>query len=94
MINPIDANAVDEFLRNGGRIQTLQEAVRVTEQEVVGFLESCGMTASYARSENKPYLIGEERFTADGLVDLANRERLARQLPPFALRSAPGTRRV
>jgi hypothetical protein len=45
-------------------ILTLQEAVLVTEQEVVGFLESCGVTASYARSEKKP--LSRRRRTLHG----------------------------
>ncbi len=93
MMNPTDANAVDEFLRNGGRIQMLKEAVPVTEREIVDFLESCGVTATHSKSERKAYLIGEERLTADDLVDLANKERLSRELPPFVIRATPSIRR-
>jgi hypothetical protein len=93
MMNPTDANAVDEFLKNGGQIQMLKEAVPVSEQEVVAFLESCGVTATHSKSERKAYLIGEERFTADDLVDLANKQRLARDLPPFVIRATPTIRR-
>ena len=87
MMNASDANAIRDFLRNGGQIRRLQEAVIVAEQEVVNFLASCGVTATSYRSGRNSYRVAEQRLTRDDLVNLANKERLARQLPPFAIRS-------
>ena len=86
------SRAVAEFLRNGGQIQKIRETVPVTEQEIIAFLETCGISAKYAQGDVKAFLCNNRRISEKALVELANTKRLARQLPPFAIRLEPRLR--
>jgi hypothetical protein len=92
-MNRESADAIAEFLRRGGQIRKVKETIAVTEEEVVAFLASCGLRVTYVPDDMKTYACGKSRLSASGLVALANKERLSRQLPPFAIRPAPRTTR-
>ena len=83
-MNPIDENAVAEFLQAGGRVARVPESIRVTEAELLHYLESCGIAAKYSGGDAKGYLCAGKRLSLSKLVALANERRRSLQLPPFA----------
>jgi len=80
-----DASAITSFLAGGGKIVKVPEAVLVTAQDVLEFLESCGIAATSSGRETKVYCCEGKPMKLSGVVALANRQRRARQLPPFAV---------
>jgi hypothetical protein len=92
-LNPIDARAIAEFLNRGGRIAKVKDPVTATEQEVIDFLLTCGVTAKYLPGDMKAYWCNNRRVSMTALVRLANTYRYAQQLAPFAIRLMPSPRR-
>lgn len=92
-LNPIDAKAIAEFLNGGGRIARVKDPVTATEQEVIDFLSTCGVTAKYLPGDMKAYWCNNRRVSMTALVRLANTHRYAQQLAPFAIRLMPSPRR-
>ena len=82
-----DEIAIAEFLRDGGRIVKVDPELPVTAQEVLAFLESCGVTAKYFPGDPKPYLCHKRRLSLSALFELANAYRRAHNLQPFVPRS-------
>ena len=80
-----DASAITSFLAGGRKIMKVPEAVLVTAQDVLEFLESCGIAATSSGRETKVYCCEGKPMKLSGVVALANRQRRARQLPPFAV---------
>jgi len=92
-MNLADANAIAEFLKDGGEVIKVKDTVPATEQEVLDYLATCGIHAKYMDGDLKPYLQDKKRYSALGLVALANEFRRDQQLAPFALRMNPSPRR-
>jgi len=92
-LNPIDAKAIAEFLNGGGRIAKVKDPVTATEQEVIDFLASSGITAKYLPGDMKAYWCNNRRVSMTALVRLANTYRYAQQLAPFAIRLIPSPRK-
>jgi hypothetical protein len=85
-MNPNDETAIADFLKAGGRVCHVKESVRVTESELLDYLQSCGIAANYSPGDFKAYMCQGKRVSASKLVDIANEQRRSLQLPPFALR--------
>ena len=60
-MNPTDESAVAEVLQTGGRVSRLPESIRVTETELLHFLESCGIVAKYSAGDTRGYLCAGKR---------------------------------
>ena len=80
---PTDSDAIAEFLRDGGRIRKMREAVPATEHEVLDYLASIGVKAKFTPGLAKSYLCKSKRYSWEGLVSLANDHRRSQQLSPF-----------
>ena len=85
-MNPADADAVAEYLKDGGEVFKAQGTIAATDQEIIEYLATRGIHARYCDGDLLPYLCGGTRYSAAALVRLANTTRRAEQLPPFALR--------
>ena len=85
-LNPIDAKAIAEFLNSGGQVARVKDPVTATEQDVIDFLATCGVTARYLPGDMKAYWCNNRRVSMTALVRLANTHRYAQQLAPFAIR--------
>ncbi len=85
-MNPADAEAVADYLKDGGHIVKVQEAVLATDHDVIEYLAACGHRARYCEGDSKLYLCDGKRFGEAALVELANRHRRTQGLAPFALR--------
>ena len=85
-MNPDDEAAVADFLKAGGRVRHVKESVRVTENELLDYLASCGIEAKYCPGDLRAYICEGKRVSANRLVAIANERRRSLQLPPFALR--------
>lgn len=88
-----DANAIADFLNGGGQIAKVKTPVTATEQEVIDFLASCGVTARYLPGDMKAYWCNNRRCSMTALVRLANGHRYAQELAPFAIRLIPSPRK-
>jgi hypothetical protein len=84
-VKPADASAIAAFLTGGGQILKVPEAVLVSVQDVLEFLKCCGLSATYSGRETKVYWCEGKRMKLSNVVALANVQRRARQLPPFAV---------
>jgi hypothetical protein len=78
-------NAIAKFLGVGGHITRVDEAVTATEQDLVEYLANCGLPVKYVREGPSPYVCDKVHYTLAGLVKLANRYRIAQQLPPLVI---------
>ena len=76
--------AVTLFLQAGGRVSRLPESIRVTEAELLNYLESCGIAARYCAGDTKAYLCAGKRLSLSKLVALANERRAG----PLSCRSS------
>ena len=77
-------SAVAEFLLAGGRVSRLPESIRVTEPELLHYLESCGIAAKYGGGDARTYLCAGKRVSLNKLVAMAHERRRSAHLPPFA----------
>ena len=84
-MNPSDASAIAEYLKDGGPVIRVAEAVRATEQEVLDYLRTRGLEVKYFPDDPKPYLCAKKRYSLTSLARLANSHRRSQQLSPFAL---------
>ena len=84
-MKPADASAIAAFLTGGGQILKLPEAMLVTVQDVLEFLERCGLATTHSGKETKVYWREGKRMKLNNVVALANVQRRAQQLPPFAV---------
>jgi len=84
-VKPADASAIAAFLTGGGQISKVPEAILVTAQDVLEFLKCCGLSATHSGKETKVYWCEGRRMKLRNVVALANVQRRAQQLPPFAL---------
>lgn len=84
-MKPADASAIAAFLTGGGEILKVPEAILVTVQDVLEFLECCGLATTYSGKETKVYWCEGKRMKLRNVVALANVQRRAQQLAPFAL---------
>ena len=84
-MKPADASAIAAFLTGGGEILKVPEAILVTVQDVLEFLECCGLATTYSGKETKVYWCEGKRMKLRNVVALANVQRRAHQLPPFAV---------
>ncbi len=80
-----DTSAITAFLAEGGKIVKVPEAILATAQDVLEFLKSCGIAATSSGKETKVYCCEGKKMKLSAVVALANRQRRARQLPPFAV---------
>ena len=82
------AEAIAEFMANGGNVLKAPETIRVTAREVVDYLRSRGIAVGFSRSSARAaYTCDGKRVSLRKLVDVANRYRSADHLPPFAART-------
>ena len=86
-----DARAIAQFLNGGGRIVKVKDSVAVTEQEVIEYLLTCGVSVNF-RCSMKAYSCNGRDYSKSELVRLANEYRRARKLAPFAIRLIPWAR--
>ena len=84
-MTPSNASAISAFLAGGGQIVKVQEATRVTAQEVLDYLQSCGVTAKYPGRNPKVYWCEGKRVRLSHILAVANRQRSTQQLPPFVV---------
>jgi len=80
-----DASAIASFLDQGGEVRKVQAAIPATEQEVLVYLASCGLTVKCFPGDSKPYACNGKRYSMDGLLRLANEHRRSQQLSPLML---------
>ena len=80
-----DADAIADFLNRGGEILKFQGAIPVTEQELLVYLASCGLMVKCFPGDLKPYGCQRTRYTALGLLRLANTYRRDQNLSPLML---------
>jgi hypothetical protein len=68
---------------NGGAnaVVKVQETILVTTQDVLDYLQGCGITAKYSKSN--PQVYWWKRMSLSQLVAVANSQRRSQQLPPF-----------
>ena len=86
-MNPADADAIAEYLREGGRVRRVDATVSVTEDELIAYLFSVGVATRYIEGDLKAYLCdGKKRCSLNGLERLANRFRMSNGLPPLAVK--------
>ena len=83
-MNPSDERAIAEFLKAGGRISHVKGSVRVNERELLEYLASCGVRATYKAGDSRAYLCEGKRVSMNKLVSIANEHRQSRELPPFS----------
>ena len=84
-MRPDDADAIADFLKQGGEILRVPDPTPVTEQELLVYLATCGLKVKYFPGDMKPYAYQRRRYTALGLLRVANTYRRAQQLSPFML---------
>ncbi len=82
---PADPSAIAAFLTGGGQILKVPEAILVPVQDVLEFLECCGLAVTDSGKEAKVYWCDGKKMKLGSLVTLANARRRAQQLPPFAV---------
>jgi hypothetical protein len=81
------AEAIAEFVKNGGKVVKVPETIPVTGPEVLEYLRSCGIEAAFAPSSSiTAYMYKGRHVSLRKLVDIANKHRLAKELPPFSAR--------
>ena len=86
-MNSADANVIAEYLRDGGQVRRVDATVSVTEDELIAYLRTVGVSARYLEGDLKAYLCdGKKRFSLSGLERLANRFRISNGLPPLAVK--------
>lgn len=79
-------DAIADFMRSGGKVVKVQEAIPVTVPELLEYLASCGIRTKYSPGSGT-FLRGKRRCSLRKLVEVANTYRSAQQLPPFAIRA-------
>lgn len=87
------ARAIADFLREGGKVTTLESPMPVSVDEVISYLATCGVEVKCAVGEKNPYLFNRKRYSADGLARIANGFRVNAGLRVFAITQPPGPRR-
>jgi len=80
------AAQVSSFLAGGGRIVRVQEAILATRQDVLEYVQSCGVTVNDRKGDPRFYWWKRRRISLDQLVVMANHQRRTQQLPPFSVR--------
>jgi hypothetical protein len=86
-MNSVDASAIADFLKEGGRIVKVPESILVTAQDVRDYLKSCGVTGTCSADNLMVYLFDGKRIGLSKIVALANRQRTTQQLPLFTVRA-------
>ena len=89
-MSPSNASAISAFLAGGGQIAKVPEPIQATPQDVLDYLESCGVAATYSKGNPHIYWCKRKRLSLSQVVVLANRQRRIQQLPPFAVQLWPG----
>ena len=84
-MTPSNARAISAFLAGGGQIVKVPEPIQVTAQDVLDYLQSCGVAATYSKSNPNVYWCKRKRVSLSQVVVIANRQRRTKQLPPFAV---------
>lgn len=85
-MDPAQKKAIADYLQDGGKIRKVQEAIPVSEPEVLHYLATCGIDIKYFPGGIRPYSYQNKYFSPSGLVSFANGHRRSRRLPPFVLR--------
>jgi len=84
-MKPSDARAIAEFLEQGGKIKKIQQPIAATEQEILDYLASCGVSVKYFPDVLLPYQCLGRRHNLASIVRMANDCRRSQKLSPFAL---------
>lgn len=85
MMKRDDANAIADFLEDGGQIVKMKAAIPATEQDLYNYLASCGLPVKYAPGEAKPYRCNTKGYNLTALLRFANDHRRSQQLAPLML---------
>lgn len=80
-----NARAISSFLAGGGQIVRVPETVLVPMQIVLDYLQSCGIAATFSKSDPNVYWLDRKRVSLSQAVIVANRQRRMQKLPPFAV---------
>jgi hypothetical protein len=79
--------AIADFVKKGGRVMKIAEALPVTGPEVLDYLSSCGIAAKPCfTSTRDTYVCNGKYVSLRKLVDVANGHRLSQQLPLFSVK--------
>ena len=84
-MKPADSDVIANFIAQGGKVLKAPAAIAATEQDVLAYRASCGVTVKYVPGTMSPYACRRRRYTLGGLVRLANGYRRMQQLPPMML---------
>ena len=84
-MKPIDSDAIANFIAQGGQVLKASPAIPATEQDVLVYLASCGLRVKYVAGTSTPYACMKRRYSANGLLKLANEYRRSQKLPPMML---------
>ena len=83
-MSPISVDPIAEFLKRGGKVVKVQETIRVNADEVLEYLVNCGFRVKVSPSHPNAYVYGTRILSLSKLVELANEQRRAEKLQPFA----------
>ena len=85
-MNEAEKIAIAEFMRDGGRVNKVEDFTPATEQEVLAYLAKLGIEAKYLAGGARPYVCENRRVSRDELLSRANKQRRLEMLKPFAFR--------
>jgi len=77
-------DVVDDFLKQGGKVEKLQATIPVSAPEVLAYLAGRGIEVKYSGA-SRTYVYERKRYSLSHLVQLANDHRRVENLPPFAV---------
>ena len=84
------AALIEDYLANGGTIRKLPPPKPITASDVLQYLQEHDIDARAvpgADGSDAHYIHKSKTITLKALVELANRHRIKRRLPPFQLPS-------
>jgi len=84
-MSPSNASAISAFLAKGGQIVKVQGPIQATTQDVLDYLQHCGITAKCSKSNLEAYSWERKRMSLSQLVTVANGQRRIQHLPPFVV---------
>ena len=79
--------AITAYFEKGGRILKLEGTIPVRAPDVLEYLGRRGIRASYSPGPRRLFLCNGKLVTLTTLVEVANGDRRARQLPAFVLKA-------
>ena len=80
-------DAIAAYFEKGGQVLKLEGTIPVRAPDVLEYLGCRGIIASYSPGQRRLFLCNGKLITLTKLVEVANSDRRARQLPAFVLRA-------